>query len=48
MVVVLFILVIVAFSFAQQDSRHMEEMYLRNSPTAAASIDLVPVNAANN
>jgi len=38
-VVVLFIMVIVVFSFAQKDTRRMEEMYINNTAPVSSNIN---------
>jgi hypothetical protein len=39
LVVVLFVMVIVIFSFAQADTRKIEKMYLDNNPSVTTSLD---------
>jgi hypothetical protein len=39
LVVVLFILVVVIFSFAQADTKKIEKMYLDNNPSVTTSLD---------
>ena len=42
LVVVLFVMVIVTFFFAQADSSKIEKMYLNNNPSVTTSIDQTP------
>jgi len=45
LVVVLFVMVLITFYFAQADSSKIEKMFLNTNPTVTTSIDRNPVSA---